>query len=68
MLGSLRFRTELAIKVADIRYFKVASGYHRRHIHIKKAATDIRLLLFSDPLGARTQDPNIKSVVLYLLS
>jgi len=26
------------------------------------------LLLFSDPLGARTQDPNIKSVVLYLLS
>ena len=23
---------------------------------------------FSDPLGARTQDPNIKSVVLYLLS
>ena len=26
------------------------------------------LLLESDPLGARTQDPNIKSVVLYLLS
>ena len=24
--------------------------------------------LFSDPPGARTQDPNIKSVVLYLLS
>ncbi len=23
---------------------------------------------FRDPLGARTQDPNIKSVVLYLLS
>jgi hypothetical protein len=23
---------------------------------------------FGDPLGARTQDPNIKSVVLYLLS
>ena len=23
---------------------------------------------FSDSLGARTQDPNIKSVVLYLLS
>ena len=23
---------------------------------------------FCDPLGARTQDPNIKSVVLYLLS
>ena len=25
-------------------------------------------LLFGDPLGARTQDPNIKSVVLYQLS
>ena len=24
--------------------------------------------LFGDPAGARTQDPNIKSVVLYLLS
>ena len=28
----------------------------------------LRLLLKSDPAGARTQDPNIKSVVLYLLS
>ena len=28
----------------------------------------ITLLIFSDPPGARTQDPNIKSVVLYLLS
>ncbi len=26
------------------------------------------LILFSDPRGARTHDPNIKSVVLYLLS
>jgi len=25
-------------------------------------------LIVRDPLGARTQDPNIKSVVLYLLS
>ena len=25
-------------------------------------------LSFCDPLGARTQDPNIKSVVLYQLS
>ena len=24
--------------------------------------------IFCDPSGARTQDPNIKSVVLYLLS
>ena len=26
------------------------------------------LFFFGDPPGARTQDPNIKSVVLYLLS
>ena len=29
MLGSIRLWTELAIKVAYIRYFKVTSGYHR---------------------------------------
>ena len=36
----------------------------------KRKSLIISLLrfLFSDPLGARTQDPNIKSVVLYLLS
>ncbi len=36
----------------------------------KIKATDIQWLLFSfgDPFGARTQDPNIKSVVLYQLS
>ncbi len=28
----------------------------------------LRLSLKGDPAGARTQDPNIKSVVLYLLS
>ena len=26
--GSLRFRTELAIQIAHIRYFKIASGDH----------------------------------------
>ena len=36
---------------------------------IRKQLTisSLRIVL-SDPLGARTQDPNIKSVVLYLLS
>ena len=29
---------------------------------------DQAISLFSDPFGARTQDPNIKSVVLYRLS
>ena len=34
---------------------------------IKKGTTKVVPFL-GDPLGARTQDPNIKSVVLYLLS
>ncbi len=29
---------------------------------------EYRLVLLCDPFGARTQDPNIKSVVLYQLS
>ena len=28
----------------------------------------LRIVILSDPAGARTQDPNIKSVVLYQLS
>ena len=35
---------------------------------VKKKEKPMFLFLFCDPLGARTQDPNIKSVVLYLLS
>ena len=36
----------------------------------KTEACELRfvVILFRDPAGARTQDPNIKSVVLYLLS
>ena len=37
------------------------------HNHIRKTET-ISDLRFSAPLGARTLDPNIKSVVLYQLS
>ena len=41
-----------------------------RGLQTQKKASDISIqcLSFGDPLGARTQDPNIKSVVLYLLS
>jgi hypothetical protein len=28
MLGSIRFRTEQAIQIADIGYFKIAAGNH----------------------------------------
>ena len=35
---------------------------------IKKEDNRSYPLFLSDPPGARTQDPNIKSVVLYLLS
>ena len=31
-------------------------------------AKEVIMTSFCDPFGARTQDPNIKSVVLYLLS
>ena len=34
----------------------------------KKEEVWLPLFRFGDPAGARTQDPNIKSVVLYLLS
>ncbi len=34
----------------------------------KKKEQQCCAALGGDPLGARTQDPNIKSVVLYLLS
>ena len=33
-----------------------------------KSAVSLRIVILSDPAGARTQDPNIKSVVLYQLS
>ncbi len=39
-----------------------------RPISLKCTKKGTRKFLFSDPPGARTQDPNIKSVVLYLLS
>ena len=44
------------------------------YIRIKEEKSPITIdyqrlfFFFSDPAGARTQDPNIKSVVLYLLS
>ena len=69
MLRPIRFRAEQAIKVAMIGYFKVASGYHVIGNQYKQKSHWIFSdFLFGDPLGARTQDPNIKSVVLYLLS
>ena len=36
--------------------------------NIRKRKGLFQVPSFSDPPGARTQDPNIKSVVLYLLS
>ena len=35
---------------------------------VKQKSPAFSARLFCDPPGARTQDPNIKSVVLYLLS
>ena len=73
MLRPVRFRAEQAIKVAMIGYFKVASGNHllaekASGFNKKRKGLKLSPFFFGDPLGARTQDPNIKSVVLYLLS
>ena len=61
------FRTELTIEVADVGDFEVASSNHKHRLY-KKKKDFITKSFFGDSLGARTQDPNIKSVVLYLLS
>ena len=45
-------------KVVHFRYKKIGKRLIINHLPIFK----------SDPFGARTQDPNIKSVVLYRLS
>ena len=46
-----------------------ANVAHKRQKKIRKRLiiSFLRIIL-SDPFGARTQDPNIKSVVLYRLS
>ncbi len=43
-------------------------GDEDESINEKEAYHRIRIFSWCDPLGARTQDPNIKSVVLYQLS
>ena len=49
--------------------FSGANVVHFIDAKIRKRLTIVSCgLFFGDPLGARTQDPNIKSVVLYLLS
>ena len=38
MLGSVRLRAELAIEVADIGYFKIASGNHKIFCYEKRTS------------------------------
>ena len=40
----------------------------RQEAHTTKKSENLSILAFSTPSGARTLDPNIKSVVLYQLS
>ena len=43
--------------------------YQFHHLGRRQRSLDLRRgFFFSDPAGARTQDPNIKRVVLYQLS
>ena len=46
----------------------VINNMHLRIATKKPDLFESGYILFCDPAGARTQDPNIKSVVLYLLS
>ena len=71
--GGFVFKWKLSPAIftsGKMRYFASIAVWIKR----KTAGNDllsavfIIWLLFGDPLGARTQDPNIKSVVLYLLS
>ena len=49
--------------------FSGANVVHERQKEIRKSLKfNFLRILISDPFGARTQDPNIKSVVLYRLS
>ena len=56
-------RLDIPIEISKFVFSFNDSKYHR----LKRKGL-FQVPSFSDPLGARTQDPNIKSVVLYLLS
>ena len=49
-------------------YSNQVVGDHRTIIECKRKKEGLDLPFSGDPAGARTQDPNIKSVVLYQLS
>ena len=49
-------------------FLKILSGVRISHYFLSVSDLLVFGFSFGDPLGARTQDPNIKSVVLYLLS
>jgi hypothetical protein len=53
MLGPIRLGTELAIEVAHIGYFKIASGNHRNGMDIKKISNRKTTADFCDPLRIR---------------
>ena len=52
-------RSQTLYKEKLLQYLDIVGVVHLLSISAQR---------FSDPPGARTQDPNIKSVVLYLLS
>ena len=65
------FCSHVPLEKYDFSYPKSGSikRLNKRAITAKYMKKDtLTSALFRDPLGARTQDPNIKSVVLYQLS
>ena len=55
----LCLRSQTLYKEKLLQYLDIVGVVHLLSISVQR---------FRDPPGARTQDPNIKSVVLYLLS
>ena len=53
---------------ADRRFYKLTGFFEKSNAFKSIATSGFRGFPKSDPDGARTHDPNIKSVVLYQLS
>ena len=51
MLCPVRFRTELATEIANIGYFKIASGNHENSHQLRKKDFAMKSFFLGDPLG-----------------
>ena len=64
----LVFSSDIVIKTPHPLNLKTRDSKTRNKKIRKQLTISFLRIVLGDPLGARTQDPNIKSVVLYQLS